>query len=299
MLVVPLTSDPAQSFDVQLGDDKLTIEARFNDRSNSWTFDLTDANTQETLVTGVPLLIGQDMLAPYALGRGGLVATDLSSTDTDAGPDDLGDRVIVTWLSPDELSALAAAGVPGIATFQGAPAAGGTSGSSGTGGGTGGAGGGGTGGGGTGGTGGSGGGGTGGGTGGTGGTGGGTSLVAVPSVPLVLNEQHADSSGVEVLVAEWPADLTPNVAATVTLDIAFLASSATGTATYRAYVGGTVGTIDGTLVGSITRAASTLAPVTITGTIGNPRTTVLVKLTMQSSGAGSNAVIDEMTGSIG
>jgi len=291
---VPFKSDPSQSFNVQLGAGHFRIDARFNDRSQSWTFDLTRTSDQALLVAGVPLLLGQDILGPYSLGLGGLMAVDQSGALVDAGPDDLGDRITVTWLSDFDMSILAAAGYPGIGEFNIPPGA-----TAGSGGGTGGSGtGGGGGGGGTGGSGGGGGGGTGG-----GGSGGGTVInnftINNLLVPLVDTVEHADSSGAEVLIIQMPVDLTANPAATVTLDLSFMAGSAAGTATYRAYIGGTAGAIDGTLVGMNTRAAAPLAPIRINGSITNPGGVQFVKITIQSSGAAVDAFISNLTGVIG
>lgn len=298
MFTVPFTADPAQSFSVDLGGASYTFDARYNDRSASWTFDLTRDTDSAVLVAGAPLLIGQELLAGYALGIGGLVATDLSNTDTDAGPDDfgLGLRVEVTFLSFDELDLLNDAS-RGIMP----PASSGGGGSSGSGGGGSGGGGGGSGGGGSGGGGGAGSG-SGGGGGGSGG-GGGTTIINNTIinvlVPLVDTTEHADSSGAEVIVSRFMVDLASNPAATVTLNVSFLASSAAGTATFRAYVGGTAATIDGSLVGTATRAGVGMAIVGLTGAVANPATRVPVKITMQSSGAAVDAFIDDLSGVIG
>lgn len=108
METLPFTSDPAQAFTVALGGAKYDVVARYNDSAGFWTLDI--ARAAVPLVSQVPILIGQDMLGPYALQMGGLVATDLSGAGLDAGPDDLGDRVIVCWLSLDELAAIKDAG---------------------------------------------------------------------------------------------------------------------------------------------------------------------------------------------
>lgn len=110
MEIVPFTSDPSQTFDVVLGETKFTIAARYNDEGASWTFDLALESDGLALLTNVPLLIGEDMLGAYALGYGGLVATDLDGAGVDAGADDLGSRVVVTWFSEAELAAIRAAG---------------------------------------------------------------------------------------------------------------------------------------------------------------------------------------------
>ena len=113
MQTIPFTSDPAQSFSVSLDGNKYRFDARYNDRSGQWTLDITTEPMGVLLVAGVPILIGQDMLAPYVLGIGGLAATDTQTGGIDAGPDDLGDRVTVTWFSEAEMTLLRAAGLPG------------------------------------------------------------------------------------------------------------------------------------------------------------------------------------------
>lgn len=114
MEIVPFTADPSQGFSVVLGEERFTFSARYNDEAEvpSWTFDLTRESDGVELLTNVPLLIGQDMLAPYALGIGGLVATDLDGKVLDAGAEDLGERVVVAWLSEAELEQLRGTGAP-------------------------------------------------------------------------------------------------------------------------------------------------------------------------------------------
>lgn len=271
MLVVPFTSDPAQSFTVQLGDGKYIIDARYNDRSKSWTFDLTRDADQVMLVAGVPLLLGGDLLAPYPFNIGALTAVDSSQADVEAGPDDLGERALVVWASPLELAImngdLSPTAVPATIPILGST---------------------------------------------------GTLTIVVQNiinqystsnvtsttvvglqVPLVDNQQHADSTGTEVLVSQFAVDLTPNPAGSVTLDVSFFASAATGTATFRAYVGGTVGAIDGTLVGAVTRNAAPFAALRIAGAVANTHTVVPVKITIQSNSVGISAAIDDLTGTIG
>lgn len=279
MLTLPFTTDAAQQFTVQLGEDKWTLDARYNERSASWTFDITRDADQLVVLRGVPLLIGQDMLEPYTLGIGALIAADLvgpqAGSISDAGPDDLGDRVQVAWLSPEEqlvingdfsaggLARLAAAvtRAGGSVTFVVQNITNVVN--------------------------------------NTGNIISNTTTVQNLLVPLVDNREHADSTGDEVLVSQFSADLTPNPSASVTLDVSFLAASAAGTATYRIYVGGTIGAVDGTLIGSATRSVVTLAALRITGSLTNPHGMVPVKITMQSSGAGVDAVIDDLTGTIG
>lgn len=101
---LPFSSDPAQAFTTQLGDEKYIIEAKFNDRSGVWTIDLYDA-TQQPIALSLPLLLGQDLLEPYNFGMGRILCVDETELGKDAGPDDLGSRVKVYWFSSDEVTA--------------------------------------------------------------------------------------------------------------------------------------------------------------------------------------------------
>src|SRR6185295_14885998 len=139
--------------------------------------------------------------------------------------------------------------------------------------------------------------------GGGGGVGGGTTIINNTFVnyatALVDTEEHADPSGTEVVISEFAVNMDVNPGATVTLDLSFRAASASGTATYRAYVGGAFGALDGVLVNTRTRSASTFANVNMNGSIAKPSGIVPVKVTVQSSGAGVDAFIRDLTGSIG
>jgi len=121
MLLLPLTGDPARSFTTDFAEGKYLLEARWNERGAVWTFDVVRDADQVRLLAGVPILLGQDLLAPYALGIGGLIAADQSQTDTDAGPEDLGERVVLFYLDQAELSIMHKHGVPGIAVRPGDP----------------------------------------------------------------------------------------------------------------------------------------------------------------------------------
>lgn len=121
MLVLPITSDPARSFTTEFEDGKYTITTRYNERGGFWTIDLLRDVDQVQLLSGVPLLLGQDLLAPYALGIGGLIATDVGQTETDAGPEDLGERVILMYVTRAELSLMDSAGIPGLSVHAGDP----------------------------------------------------------------------------------------------------------------------------------------------------------------------------------
>jgi hypothetical protein len=113
MQKIPFTSDPNATFTTTLNGVDYQFDTLYNERASVWTFDLSLAKTGVPLVTGVPILLGCDMLAPYGLGIGSLYAVDLTaaaqreqvgyrSQPVDAGPEDLGVRVMVLYLAPGE-----------------------------------------------------------------------------------------------------------------------------------------------------------------------------------------------------
>lgn len=117
MQIVPFTSDSAQTFTCALNGAEYDFYARYSDRSGVWTFDITNTATQASLARGIPILCGCDLLKPYALEIGSMVAVDMASFNTpmtidgtsrsvlqseDAGADDLGVRVKVFFLAPGE-----------------------------------------------------------------------------------------------------------------------------------------------------------------------------------------------------
>lgn len=108
IIQIPVTSDPAQDFVINLGTAKWELYVRFNDRGSFWTMDITDYNSQTALVTGMPLLLGCDLIAPYNLNNGSLIMYDATGSSKDAGPDDLGSRVFLYWFSADEVAGVLA-----------------------------------------------------------------------------------------------------------------------------------------------------------------------------------------------
>lgn len=109
MQVIPFTDDPYQSLTVPLGSDRYTFDVRYNEEG-VWMFTLTRESDGVELLTNVSILLGEDMLEPYALGLGGLIAGDFSGQLLDAGAEDFGDRVQVAYLTPAELVTLREAG---------------------------------------------------------------------------------------------------------------------------------------------------------------------------------------------
>lgn len=114
MVTIPFTSDAWRSFSTVLNEVEYTFTQRFNELNQRWYFDLGLEATGETLVAGVPILIGCDLLEPYALGIGSMLAVDSQAATVDgpegflpdaidAGAEDLGTRVVVVYLAPGEV----------------------------------------------------------------------------------------------------------------------------------------------------------------------------------------------------
>lgn len=282
MQIVPFSSNYDQTFRCQLDGTQYVFDARWNERGAFWAFDLTENPSQTLLVAGVPLLLGQDVLAPYALGIGGFIMADLANSNTEAGPDDLGDRVVAVFFTPDELSLLAAAGVPGIAAQSGAPApvtTPSTSGSSSSG--------------------------SSGGGGSSGGSTSGSTVVnqTVSNLTIVgggfgSDLEQSDSTNTETLVYRFPVNAALNPNPTLKA-IASLITQGTGT--IRMYLDiapgtlGDTGTPSGTLVGS----ASVPGTKFISGTpFANPGGFVYVKITVQSAPS-ATVQVDVINGAVG
>lgn len=104
IIELPFTSDAAQMFTIQLGGRKYQISAQYNDRNGVWTMDMTDPVVNTPIITGIALTLGNDsLLEPYNFNIGHILIIDTSNMGVDAGPDELGGRVKVYWLSTDEI----------------------------------------------------------------------------------------------------------------------------------------------------------------------------------------------------
>ncbi len=100
LINLPTRTDAARySFDIELDAVTFHFEMEWNDRNNSWYMSISDAS-------GVPLLSGRRVSIGYPLiniyrdprlPAGMIEAIDTSSTDTEPGAGDLGDRVKLVY----------------------------------------------------------------------------------------------------------------------------------------------------------------------------------------------------------
>lgn len=106
MIRLPLTSDPCRTFTTVIGEARYRITTTWNDRSQVWTLDIADGDTDAPIASGIPVVLGADLLLSFAPELGRLIAVDMTSAPgygTDASAEDLGDRIQLLWLEPGEV----------------------------------------------------------------------------------------------------------------------------------------------------------------------------------------------------
>jgi hypothetical protein len=103
ILQLPFSSDYAQTFTVQLGNVKYDFVAKYNSRSGCWSVDMSETVSGRIMFQGSFLTLGVDILAPYNFGIGSIFSVDTTGQGQEAGADDFGSRVLVYWVSPDEV----------------------------------------------------------------------------------------------------------------------------------------------------------------------------------------------------
>lgn len=107
-VIVPFDSvDTDYSFRTLISDVELTFDVNWNDRDQAWYFSVADGDG-DPIVSGVKICLGLDLLANVrdrtSLPSGSLVALDTAQGQTRPGKTDLGDRVLLVFLTPDDLT---------------------------------------------------------------------------------------------------------------------------------------------------------------------------------------------------
>lgn len=86
---------PDHVFTTQWGDVRVQVEAHWSAIAAYWTLTIVRLDTSATLLAGVPLVCGIDLLGPYNFGIGRLIA--VTSTGLNPTLDNIGTDVIVYW----------------------------------------------------------------------------------------------------------------------------------------------------------------------------------------------------------
>lgn len=103
MTEIPLlTGEPAQSLRVELEGELYNFRITYNERLAAWGLDLSDVDAV-ALASGVLLVTGADLIAPYNLDIGGLFMAEIGTTGGDAGATNLGGVYKLIHLTEQEL----------------------------------------------------------------------------------------------------------------------------------------------------------------------------------------------------
>jgi hypothetical protein len=105
ILQLPFDNTPAQVVTVTLDSGTYDFYVRWNERAAKWMMSIGDNATQTTLISNVPLVLGQSLL-PFDLGIGDFIVYAEDGVQVDASFDDLGVRINVYYVSSDLLNAL-------------------------------------------------------------------------------------------------------------------------------------------------------------------------------------------------
>lgn len=107
MVELPFAGFSKESRDFVIEGRSLRIRSRFSELMETWTISIFDLAGDEPvpLIEGIPVLIGADLLAPYALELGGLFAEPNERPREDAKRGELGTRVRLIHYTPEELAA--------------------------------------------------------------------------------------------------------------------------------------------------------------------------------------------------
>lgn len=98
--IIPLTPEP-QAFGISLAGRELRLTVRwFEAIESGWLLDIAEPESAASIVSGIPLVAGCDLLAPYGyLELGGGLELD---SDTPPAVDSLGEAVQLCFVTQEE-----------------------------------------------------------------------------------------------------------------------------------------------------------------------------------------------------
>lgn len=102
MQQITLTDQADQSFGIVVGTQRISMRLRYSTVSERWSFDLSVDDVP--IIHGRRIVCGADLLAPFGLGIGGLVAYAVTE-GSEPGRQELVDgRVGLFFLTEEELA---------------------------------------------------------------------------------------------------------------------------------------------------------------------------------------------------
>jgi len=108
ILQLPINQEGAQfQFSTELDGTTFGLLFRWNDRVGQWSMDVLDGEGV-AIVTGIRVVLDVPLLSRYrglaATPPGDIIAVDTSGTQTEAGFEDIGRRVVLYYLSQEEIA---------------------------------------------------------------------------------------------------------------------------------------------------------------------------------------------------
>ena len=104
MVEIPLTSDPAQSFSIEIGGVLYTILVLYNTRNSTWSITLSSDIFE---ISGISILGGVDILAQYPDSPiSNIFAVNTSGLTLDATLESLGDGTILVVATNEEVESV-------------------------------------------------------------------------------------------------------------------------------------------------------------------------------------------------
>jgi hypothetical protein len=90
--IIPVTTDPSQQFTIDLDGQTVDLSIRWNATAQQWVMDF-NALTFTTVINGLVLVTGVDLLGPYAVREiGQLWLVDLEEKNEEPTLSNFGDR---------------------------------------------------------------------------------------------------------------------------------------------------------------------------------------------------------------
>jgi hypothetical protein len=105
ILEIPILESVAQEMVLQFGNIKYRLGLQYNERSQVWTMNIMEDVSKLFLIYGVPLVLGQELLAPYNFNIGKMFIADKNKDGAEPNFTGFTDDAVLVWFSPDEVIA--------------------------------------------------------------------------------------------------------------------------------------------------------------------------------------------------
>jgi hypothetical protein len=105
ILEIPILESVAQEMVIQFGNVKYRLGLQYNERSQIWTMNIMEEVSKSFLIYGMPLVLGQELLAPYNFEIGRMVVFDKNKDGKDPTFTGFSADAVLVWFSADEVVA--------------------------------------------------------------------------------------------------------------------------------------------------------------------------------------------------